>query len=76
MKYQIIVVSKMNCGKAYSENVALAGQLSNVEMYTLTDKVHPNTYEDNFDRIEINIDEFTRLLADTEDQLDYSKSTI
>lgn len=69
LKYQVVVVSEMNCGKGYQDNIAFAERLTNVEMYTLTGNVHPNTYNDNFDDIHIKSDEFQRLLVDTQNLL-------
>lgn len=65
LKYQIVVVSEMNCGSGYQQNIAFAKQLNNIEMYTLSSNVHPNTYDGNFNNIQVNTSEFQRLLRDS-----------
>ena len=60
-----MVVSKVNCGKDYMKNLDVAKNLKNIEMYTLTDGVHPNTYDENSNKINICEAEFKRLIEDT-----------
>jgi len=66
LKYHILVVSKINSGKAIETDYEqVQKKLKNVYLYILSDGVHPNNYEydisDTIENIAIHDDEFERL---------------
>ncbi|SPY77123.1 hypothetical protein [Providencia rustigianii] len=67
LKYHVVVSTKLNNGNNFIEiKDNVTKNLEHVELYILTDKVHPNDYkstpEERVKKIHIYIDEFSRLI--------------
>ena len=68
LKYHILIISLVNSGKKIIDDYQkVMRDFSNVQLYILSDTVHPNNYkyraDEILEKIEISDDEFVRLFS-------------